>query len=233
MTCSRKKDRFASRCAWQLVVSAFVLSAWLVGCEDTSRSASKSSGSSTTVARPANTAGADTAAPPWVAVSRRWPDTLRWTLNADDEMTQDGLLFRLRGSAIQSFVGGPKAASHPIMCWFEMTVRPIPTWPVAKGLALDSVVFRDPVRRVRLPALPMLSSERVYEGGTVRTRFTNNLSKRYTPDLTKGQMLEPTAYLTWDRRTIIVTARPIPIEFVHEAKAPPAIADSLQRWGPQ
>jgi len=233
MASSRKRDRFTSRCTWTAVVGGIVLFAGVAGCGDSSRPASKSSGSSPAVPPPTNAARADTAAPPWVTASHRWPDTLRWTLNADDEIAQDGLLFRLRGSAIQSFVGGPKAESHPIMCWFEMTIRPIPTWPAAKGLALDSVIFRDPVRRVSLPALPMLSSERVYEAGTVRTRFTNNLAKRYTPDLTHGQMLEPTAYLTWDRRTIIVTARSIPIDFVYEAKTPPAIADSLQRWGPR
>ncbi|MEW5701090.1 MAG: hypothetical protein AB1792_02510 [Candidatus Zixiibacteriota bacterium] len=205
-----------------------------VGCQDSSRTAEKPATPQASTAQPAATPSREAITSPWVAARRSWPDTMHWVLNAEDEIEKDGLLFRLRSSAIQSFVGGPRAKNHPVLCWFEMTIRPIAEWPLAKGLALDSVVYFDPVRHARLPTLRMLSSERLYREGTVRTRFTNDMAKPCSPELTDGQMLEPTAYFTWDSRTITVTARPAPIKFVHELPQTPAFEDSLQqKWGPQ
>ncbi len=158
----------------------------------------------------------DTTTPPWVAPSAAWGDTLRWTLDSTGAIMVDGLSFRLQCVARKVFLGGPKADEHPLWFSAEMTLRPIPRWPLAEGFEMDSATFYDPVRSVWLKSLPMLSGYRAYRNATVRTQFASDASKRYTYDLDEGQPLEATVFFHWDHRTVIVTPPPVPVSFLTE-----------------
>ncbi len=170
--------------------------------------------------------------PLWLTKSPEWPAVMEWTLGPDGEYTHDSLVLRLSGAALQSFVAGPKAKHHPIMCWLELTVRPIPKQLVGNSFNIDSVVFFDPIKKKRMPALPMLSSERHSERGVVRTRFSNNMVVIHSPELEEGQPLEPTVFMTSvQKKTLKITMAPINVSFVTEIKPEVIPADSL-KWGP-
>lgn len=170
--------------------------------------------------------------PYWLEQSKNWPALLEWTIGPDGAYTQDSLNVRLTGTVIQSFVSGPKSKDHPIMCWFELTVRPMPKRLIGYSLIIDSVIFYDPVKKVNLPALPMLSSERYTEKGVVRTRFTNNLATMHTPDLVENQALEPRVYISSvDKKSIKVTMPATNITFLREI-APEEIPTDSLKWGP-
>lgn len=170
--------------------------------------------------------------PYWLEQSKNWPTLQEWTVGPDGEYAHDSLRIRLTGNVIQSFVSGPKSKEHPIMCWFELTARPVPRRLVGYALNIDSVVFYDPVKKITLPALPMLSSERHTENGVVRTRFTNNLARIYTPDLVENQLLEPRVYIGGvDKKHIKVLLPPTTITFLREI-APEEIPTDSLKWGP-
>lgn len=170
--------------------------------------------------------------PYWLVQSKNWPPLLEWSVGPDGEHTFDSLTLRLSGTVIQSFVSGPKSKDHPIMCWIDLVVRPIPRQLVGYSYNMDSVIFRDPVKKKTLPALPMLSIERYTELGVVRTRFSNNLSFVYTPDLVENQQLEPIVYITSvDKKSIKVTMTPMTVSFISEIKPEDTPIDSL-KWGP-
>lgn len=158
----------------------------------------------------------DTTTPPWLEPSAAWSDTLRWTLDSTGAITVDGLYFRLRCAAKKVFIEGPKADEHPLWFSAEMTLRPIPRWPLARGLEMDSVTLYDPVHSVQLKSLKMLSGYRTYQNSTVRTRFANDAAQRYTFDLDEGQLLEPTVFFHWDDRIMIVSPPPVPVSFLME-----------------
>lgn len=170
--------------------------------------------------------------PFWLIQSKNWPTLLEWTFGPDGEYTQDSLNVRLSGTVIQSFVSGPKSKDHPIMCWYELTVRPLPRRLIGYALNIDSVVFYDPVKKITLPSLPMLSSERHTEKGVVRTRFTNNLAVMHTPNLEENQQLEPRIYLTSvEKKAIKITLPPTTVTFLREI-APEEIPTDSLKWGP-
>jgi hypothetical protein len=170
--------------------------------------------------------------PYWLVQSKNWPAFQEWAIGPDGEYVHDSLRIRLTGNVIQSFVSGPKSKDHPIMCWFELTARPVPRRLVGYALNIDSVVFYDPVKKITLPALPMLSSERHTESGVVRTRFTNNLARMHTPDLVENQFLEPHIYIGGvDKKQIKVSLQPIPVTFLREVAPTEVPTDSL-KWGP-
>jgi hypothetical protein len=137
-------------------------------------------------------------------------------LDSTGAITVDGLYFRLRCTARKVFLGGPKADEHPLWFSVEMTLRPVPRWPLVSGLEMDSATFYDPVRSVWLKSLPMLSGYRTYQDGTIRTRFASDAAKRYTYELDEGQPLEVTVFFHWDHRTMIVTPPPVPVSFLME-----------------
>lgn len=157
----------------------------------------------------------------WIASISSWPDTLFITLDSNNEMYRDDLMLRFVFFAQQMFTGGEDADERPLWTQVQMTMRPVPDWSHAMGLVFDSIVYFDPIRSITLQSLLMLSSRRHYDGWTVRTQFGSNAVVRFTPDLTDGQLLEPTAYLTWDQRTLIVTGRPVNVEFVTELEYRP------------
>ncbi|HWO58369.1 MAG TPA: hypothetical protein VNN55_12490 [bacterium] len=170
--------------------------------------------------------------PYWLTRSAHWPAVMEWTLGPEGEYVFDSLTLRLSGKVLQSFISGPKGKEHPLMCWFDLSVRPIPRKLIGYSFNIDSVVFHDPIKKRRLRSLPMLSSERHTEMGVVRTTFSNNLAVLYTPDLEEDQPLEPTVYITSvEKKTIKVTMAPITCTFLRQIKPEETPTDSLQ-WGP-
>lgn len=170
--------------------------------------------------------------PYWEVQSRQWPPVLEWTLGDDGEHTFDSLNLRVTGEALQNHIPGPKSTEHPLMCWFELTVRPIPKRLIGYSFTVDSVVFFDPIKQRQFPGLPMLSVERYTQKGVVRTRFGNNVARPLSPDLQENQQLVPTLFITSiDKKTIIVTMEPLTVPFVREVKTEPIPTDSM-KWGP-
>lgn len=170
--------------------------------------------------------------PYWQVQSSNWPALTEGTTDSDGVYQQDSLTLRLTGNVIQSFVSGPKGLAHPIMCWIDLTARPIPKQLIGHSFKMDSVRFYDPLKKKLLPALPMLSLERFTEGAVVRTRFSNNLSFLHTPNLVDSQPLEPTVYLTTvDKKTLKLAMPPMNIRFLYEMKHEGIPTDSL-KWGP-
>jgi len=170
--------------------------------------------------------------PYWLVQSKTWPSLMEWTLGPEGERSHDSLSLRLSGTVVQSFVSGPKGKDHPIMCWFELTVRPIPKQLVGYAFNIDSVIFHDPIKKKFLPRLPMLSSERHTELGVVRTRFANNMAFIHSPDLDENQPLDPIIYLTSvDKKTIKITMPPLNVSFIKEIEPQEIPTDSL-KWGP-
>lgn len=170
--------------------------------------------------------------PYWLIQSKNWPAVMEWTMGAGGEYTHDSLTVRLSGTVVQNFISGMKDNKNPIMCSFELTVRPVPRKLVGYSYLIDSVSFYDPIKKVRLPSLPMLSSERHTEKGVVRTRFSNNLAKIVSPDLQENQLLEPTVYITSvDKKMMKVSVSPINVTFIKEIKPEIIPTDSL-KWGP-
>lgn len=170
--------------------------------------------------------------PYWLIQSRRWPALLEWSIGPEGEYSHDSLTLRLGGTVVQSFVSGPKSKEHPIMCWFELTVRPIPRPLVGYSFNIDSVIFFDPLKKKYLPALPMLSSERHTDRGVVRTRFSNNLALLHSPNLVEGQPLEPAVYITSvEKKSIKVSLPSMNVSFIKEIKPEGTPTDSL-KWGP-
>ena len=64
--------------------------------------------------------------------------------------------------------------------------------------------------------MPMLAFQRSYDEQTVRTQFLPNMADafRQSPDLTEGQSLEPTIFLSWDGRQIIVSVPAVVVRFM-------------------
>jgi hypothetical protein len=179
--------------------------------------------------QPVITKKAEPSGPPqWIAASQSWPETMEWVLDSVGEATVDGLFMRLVVSVEKVFLGGPRADEQPLLSEVTLTVRPISRWPLAQGMVLDSIVFYDPVRKVRIPKVPMLSSRRAFEAPNVRTVFASDGTKEFTVDLDEGQLLEPTVYMTWDKRTLIVTALPTTVSFLTDLKRE---KEQLPDWG--
>lgn len=171
-------------------------------------------------AKPSANAAADTSAPPaWIELSRSWPDTLRYTMDSSLEVVRDGLLLRLRPAVSQDVSGKNFQNERPLQCEVLMTVRPIPEWSLAKGLVLDSVVLYDPIKKRNLKAIHMLAFQRTVDEQTVRTQFLANMGDAYrqSPDLTEGQELNPTIYLSWNGRIIIASMPPVTLAYDTEA----------------
>jgi hypothetical protein len=169
----------------------------------------------------------DTTTPEWFAAAKDWPDTVRWSLDANGEIDADGFQFKMRVGAIKDTTRGEDAAE--LWCTAEYRMRPVPRWEYARGFKLDSIVFLDPVRTERLPALPMLSNFRTFSEGAVRTRFANDATVRPRVELKKGDVLDPTAFITWDGRTVIVTVPSVPVS-LRKPMEPPE--PELPDWGP-
>jgi hypothetical protein len=170
--------------------------------------------------------------PYWLVQSKNWPAVMTWTLDSTGEYELDSLRARLTGTVIQSWLSGPKGKEHPLISWFELTVRPLPLRITGRSFNIDSVLYFDPIRKKRFPAQKMLSQERFTEKGVVRTRFTTNLAVMYSPELTENQLLEPTVYITSvDTKTIVVHMPPIPVAFLKSVEPSPT-PDTLIKWGP-
>ena len=170
--------------------------------------------------------------PYWMVQSKNWPAVMTWNVDTTGEYEFDSLRTRLTGAVVQSFLSGPKGKDHPLISWFELTVRPLPLRITGRSFNIDSVVYFDPIRKKQFPAQKMLSQERHTEKGVVRTRFTTNLAIMYSPELTENQLLEPTVYITSvDQKTIIVHTPPIPVGFLKSVEQEPT-PDSLIKWGP-
>jgi len=165
----------------------------------------------------------------WVTRKPGWPDTLRFTADESGEIHQDDFLLRLYVVPMKMLHAADKVPEQPLWSRIDMTIRPVPDWKPAMTLRMDSVVYFDPVRSVRIPALPMLSSARHYDGWTVRTEFTNNAVVIVDPPLDEGQPLEPTVYFTWDDKTFIIKAKPIPVTFIRGVREP---GTPTPRWVP-
>jgi hypothetical protein len=164
---------------------------------------------------------ADTGAvtmPPWVEASKSWPDTMRFVFDSTEEITQDGLLLRLKLTVSQDITGLNFENEKPLVAELLMTVRPVPEWQLARYLKVDSLNLYDPVRGRDLPSLPMLAFQRSYDNREVRTQFLLNLAEKYriSPDLDEGQLLEPTLYLSWGERIIIVNHPGVKLNFVKQ-----------------
>lgn len=201
---------------WLMILIVVVSS--ISGCGRSDRSKADQSKASPATSQPGKSpaGGLGTGQQPaaWIAASRSWGDTLHWTFDSASEHNQDGLFMRLRMTAAQDFIPGHYQDTHPFVCVLNMTLRPIPEWPLARGLAIDSVIFHDPVRNKKFPALPIIAAGRTYESQTVRTQFANGMKKPYVPELTENQLLHPTLYLHWDKRVIIATLPPVQVAFV-------------------
>jgi len=201
-----------------LIPVAVSLGLILAGCgnSDTSKAGQPKPGSTPAPAAAPQAAAKTPEAKPaeWIAPSRNWPDTLRWTFDSASEHVQDGLLMRLRAEVVQNLIPGQYKDTKPLQCGLLMTLRPIPEWPLARGLVIDSVVLHDPVSGKVFPALPIKPGERSYESQTVRSSFGTIMTKPYTPNVTEGQLLQPTVYMHWDKRQIVAVLRPVPLKFL-------------------
>lgn len=170
--------------------------------------------------------------PHWLVKSQTWPTVIEAAVGPDGEYTHDSLVMRVSGEVMQSFISGPKGKDHPIMCWVDLSVRPVPKHLVGRTFNVDSVIFFDPIKKKRLPALPMLSIERHTEKGVVRTRFSNNMAILHSPDLQENQALEPTVYISSvGNKSFRLTMQPMSISFIREIKPEGIPTDSL-KWGP-
>jgi hypothetical protein len=170
--------------------------------------------------------------PYWLEKSKSWPAVMTWNLDTTGEHELDSLRIRISGAVIQSYIAGSEAKNHPLVCWFELTVRPLPLRLTGWSFNIDSVVYFDPIRKKKIPALKMLSQERYTEKGVVRTRFTNNLAIESNPELTENQPLQPTLYITSvEKKTIVVHMPQTPVSFMREMPRGPA-QDTTSTWGP-
>jgi hypothetical protein len=202
--------------------SVCLLAALIVaGCTQSETSTPRQSNSGPAAKSPASDSMSQTdtgavAMPPWVEASKSWPDTMRLTLNPSEEVTLDGLLLRLKLDVSQDVTGLDFENEKPILAEVLMTVRPVPEWDLARYLTIDSLNLRDPVRGRELPSLPMLSFRRSYDNRTARTQYLLNMAERFriSPDLGEGQLLEPTLYLSWGERVIIVKHAAVKLRFV-------------------
>lgn len=189
------------------------------GCSQSERSAPEGSrvGEATEKAAEAQEpTEAEVATPVWVERSRSWPDTISFIFDSTLQVIKDGLMLRLKTDVSQDVSGLRFENERPLLTEVLMTVRPIPKWELAMGLKIDSVILHDPVKDRDLRAVPMLSFQRTYEGGTVRTQFLANMAERHrqSPDLEEGQLLEPTIHLTWDERHIVASVPPIRLAYM-------------------
>lgn len=186
----------------------------VAGCSktDSQKPGPDKSGSAT--ATPGASSSQPAGTPGWIAQSRSWPDTMRWVFDSVGEHVQDGLLMRLKSEVLQDFTPGVFKDIPPLQCRLFMTLRPIPEWPVARGLGVDSVILHDPVQNKILPTLLMLPAERNYESQTVRTAYLTQLKNPYTPNMTEGQLVEPTVFLHWDKRQIVATLPTVRLTFL-------------------
>ena len=205
------------------LITAFVgLGLVLAGCgkSDTSKAGVPSSGStSAATAQPQSAAGTQQSVPPeWIAKSRSWPDTLRWTFDSASEYVQDGLLMRLRAEIGQNLIPGLYNNAKPLQCILYMTLRPIPEWPLARGLAIDSAIIRDVATAKVFPTLRIKPAERSFESQTVRTSYGTILVNPPTPDVTEGQLMQPTIYMHWDKRQIVAVLPPSRLQYVRGEK---------------
>jgi hypothetical protein len=198
------------------VIGVFAALVSMIGCSGSDTATPEPAAAKKDVGRPSTAAADANAAPPeWIQLRKTWPDTLRLAYDSTLEIVKDGLLLRLRPEASQDVSGEQFQNERPLLCTVLMTVRPIPAWPLAMGLKIDSVNFHDPVRNRDLRSMPMLAFQRTYEDQTVRTQFLPNMAdaKRQSPDLTEGQALVPTVYLSWDGRIIIASMPPVTLTF--------------------
>jgi len=189
-----------------------------IGCGDSGKDRPKPSTSNATTQPAAKPGTAQNERPQWIARRPTWPDTMRFTADSTLEIRQDDLMIRLRTSVGQDVQGMSFKGEQPLTCDILMTIRPVPEWPLAKGLVLDSVVFHDPVKKRDLRALAMLSFRRTADGQTVRTQYATNLGERFrrSPDLIEGQDLVPTIYLSWDGKIIIASMPPVKLTYTTE-----------------
>jgi len=187
-----------------------------IGCSTSDTDTPRESAAKTETQPSTNQVKAES--PQWVEASRSWPDTLRYTFDSTLEVTQDGLLLRLRTSLALDVSHNAFEDEQPLRCDVLMTVRPVPEWPLAQGLVLDSVALHDPVKNRDLRAIPMLSYQRSFDEQTVRTQFLANMADtfRQSPDLAEGQELVPTIYLSWDGRIIIASMPPVEVTYLKE-----------------
>ncbi|MBD3297617.1 MAG: hypothetical protein GF341_03100 [candidate division Zixibacteria bacterium] len=154
----------------------------------------------------------------WILSMRKWPDTLRWEIDSSFTYTVEDLELRFRVQVVQDLSGTRFQGERPVFPEILMIVSPVPKWDYARHLGIDSLVFYDPIKSRRLPALPILSFQRSYENQTVRTLYNANSATKYriSPDLDDGQPLDPTLYLTWEERTIIAEFPPITLRHTLE-----------------
>lgn len=214
-TIGTRRTQFASA-GWALLLAAALI--LVAGCSGGDREQPAPAGSKTETQTSADKPAAATEQPVWVKQMQTWPDTLRYTFDSTLEVWQDDLMLRLRTQAALDLSGKVVQDEKPLRCEVLMTVRPIPEWPLAQGLAIDSVVFHDPLKGRDLPALQMLAYQRDYSEQTVRTQFVANMGDAYrrSPDLTEGQDLVPTIYLSWDDRVIVASMPPVKVTFIKE-----------------
>jgi hypothetical protein len=204
-----------------LITGVFTASVSMIGCSGSDTSTPQPAATKGAAKPASETAAAPSGAPPeWIERSKTWPDTLRFAYDSTLEVVTDGLLLRLRPEVSQDVSGQNFQNERPLQCAVLMTVRPIPEWPLAMGLKIDSISFHDPVKNRDLRSMPMLAYQRAYDNQTVRTQFLLNMADAYrqSPDLTEGQALSPTIYLSWDRRIIIASMPPVTLSFVRTQK---------------
>lgn len=220
------------------VLSAIIGAVFVSGCGGQESATSKGGQTPTkndskpTVTRPPEIRQYE-GTPYWLTRSTTWPDVLRWTVDSTGEHEFDSLFMRIRVEARQSFLAGPKSKEHPLLCWIDLTVRPVPLKLTGYSFIVDSVVCYDPVRRVKIGGLPMLSMERYTEAGTVRTRFSNNMRVVKSPKLTEDQLLELTLHITSvNKKRIEMTMPPVTVKFLRETRPEEFTPDSVLQWGP-
>lgn len=205
----------------RLMVTLSLAAAILLGagCQQSDTSTPRQSGQEDLSGEPAKTTASEDSEitpPAWVQRSRSWPDTMVFVIDSTLEIVRDGLMIRLKTEVSQDVSGLRFQDERPLLADVLMTVRPVPKWELAKGLKIDSLVLHDPVKNRDLRTFQMLSFQRAYEGGTVRTQFLPNTAEafRQSPDLEEGQLLEPTLYLTWDHRHIVASVPAVRLSFL-------------------
>lgn len=208
--------RFGLRFALGAAVILLILAVLLISCGSDDRTSDTTQNETSSQGTTTDSLPTMKAPPTWVRTIRQWPDTVRWMFDSSFTYTVDDLQFRLRAQISQDISGTRFQGEEPLMPELLMIVSPVPKWDYARTLNIDSMVLYDPVKKRRLPSLPILSFQRAYEDETVRTLYYANMAAptRVSAELEDKQPLHPTLYLSWDKRVIIAELPELTLEQV-------------------
>lgn len=204
----------AMNCRYRLFMVFGLLALLGAGCGNSGDSAQHPP--SGTKAKQALTKVEQAPMPEWVKTQNAWPDTIRWTVDSSYDVTLDDLTLRIYPTISQDISWTRFQNERPLICEVVTTMSPVPEWSYARGFKVDSVLLRDPVGHKAIHSMPLLSFQRNYEDGTVRTQFLENLidANRQSPDLIEGQRLDMTIFMSWDGRQMIATMPPATLAFL-------------------